>query len=491
MIKVENVSGGYKADQSIIKEVSFEVNQGEFFTLIGPNGSGKTTLFKLMTGVMPVSKGEINLFGQSLSSYSSFEKAKLMAVLSQEERVEFDFTVKEIVSLGRYAHQKGFLKMNSKVDLEIVERAMEITKVMPFKNKPFKFLSGGEKQRVLLAKALAQEPKILFLDEPTNHLDIKHTFEMLSLLKEWQHTNKLTVLAILHDLNAASLFADRIALINQGELVALGDQTILENDDLVEKVYEVKVTSQAHPTLAKPQLFLTPKDGFNKLGNAFHSSYKMKKDDEFIHVSFQLPLRTISNGVIGEGIKWASHFCNFHVDKNYNGSFPKLDITSWMDERNIPPNQSIGMMTAVKLADLVVIKETIHSFSFLVLVTAGTGNAVDISYENSLQPATIGTINIMVFIDGHLTDGALVNAVQSCTEAKTKALFDHEIKDPSTDTLATGTSTDSILIAATQHGEPTPYAGSGTVLGKGIGKLVYKGVTQAIEKYHKRVEKKK
>ncbi len=143
MIKIENVYGGYKEDQPIIKNVSFEVKEGEFFTLIGPNGSGKTTLFNLITGVLPVSKGQIKLNERSLSSYSTFEKAKLMAVLSQEERVEFDFTVNEIVQLGRYPHQKGFLKMNSQKDLQIVQQAMEITNVTHLSNKPFKFLSGG------------------------------------------------------------------------------------------------------------------------------------------------------------------------------------------------------------------------------------------------------------------------------------------------------------------------------------------------------------
>lgn len=490
MIKVENVYGGYKDDLDIIKNINLEVGTGEFFTFIGPNGSGKTTLFKLITGELPVSRGKIKLSGKSLSSYSSVEKAKLMAVLSQEERVEFDFTVKEIVLLGRYPHQKGFFKMNSQEDLHIAEQAMEITKITPFQHKPFKFLSGGEKQRVLLAKALAQQPTILFLDEPTNHLDMKHTFEMMSLLKEWQLTNQLTILAILHDLNAASLFADRIGLMHQGEIVEIGDQTILQKEDLLEKVYDVKVHSQDHPKLAKPQLFLTPNNGFYDEPAPFHSSYKIKEDEQFIHVFFQSPLRTISNAVLGEGIHWASHFCNFHVNKNYNNGMPILDMKSWMDERNIATTQAIGMMTAVVLEDRVVLKETVDPFSFLVLVTAGTGNAIDISHEKSLYQAGVGTINMMVFIDGHLTDGALINAIQSGTEAKTKALFDLEIKDPNTETLATGTSTDSIVIAATQNGEPTPYAGSGTVLGKTIGKLVYQGVTQALHKYLRRVGKK-
>lgn len=488
MIKIDNVYGGYKEDHHIIKNVSFQVKEGEFFTLIGPNGSGKTTLFNLITGVLPVSKGSINLDEQSLSSFSPFEKAKLMAVLSQEERVEFDFTVNEIVQLGRYPHQKGFLKMNSQEDLQIVQQAMEITKVTHLSNKPFKFLSGGEKQRVLLAKALSQQPSILLLDEPTNHLDMKHTFEMLSLLEEWKYTNKLTILAILHDLNAASLFADRIGLMHQGELVEIGDHTLLEKVDLLEKVYEVTVTSQAHPKMAKPQLFLTPKEPNRDSSSFFHSSYEIKQDDQLIHISFKSPLRTVSNAVIGEGIYWASDFCNFHVSKNYNNESPKLDIIKWMNEREISTTQAIGMMTAVMLEDVSFVSVEVDPFSLMVMVTAGTGNAVDITHENSRMNLNVGTINIMVFIDGHLTDGALVNAVQSCTEAKTKAIFDLGIKDPVTGTPATGTSTDCTVIAATQMGEQSFYAGSGTVLGKAIGKLVYQGLTKSLQKYLKRVE---
>ncbi len=133
---------------------------------------------------------------------------------------------------------------------------------------------------------------------------------------------------------------------------------------------------------------------------------------------------------LGEGIYWASDFCNFHVSKNYNNGSPKQDIIKWMNELEIPTTQAIGMMTAVKLEDVSFVEERIDPFSLLVMVTAGTGNAVDITHENSLMNLNIGTINIMVFIDGHLTDGALVNAVQSCTEAKTKAIFDLDIKDP-------------------------------------------------------------
>ena len=119
-------------------------------------------------------------------------------------------------------------------------------------------MSGGEKQRVLLAKALAQEPEILLLDEPTNHLDIKHTFQMLDLLKEWQQTKGLTIFAILHDLNVASLYADRVALLHEGSFLEVGDVNTLRKEQQLKKVYEVEVKTQAHPLVPKPQLHMTP-----------------------------------------------------------------------------------------------------------------------------------------------------------------------------------------------------------------------------------------
>ena len=169
-------------------------------------------------------------------------------------------------------------------------------------------ISGGEKQRVLLAKALAQEPEILLLDEPTNHLDIKHTFHMLDLLKERQQTMGLTIFAILHDLNVASLYADRIALLHNGSFLEVGDVDTLRKVDQLKKVYEVKVNSQSHPIVPKPQLLMTPEYSASREFYSFEDSYRIKQTEEFLHVQFDHPLRTISNGVIGEGIRVVKAF---------------------------------------------------------------------------------------------------------------------------------------------------------------------------------------
>lgn len=488
MINIENLVGGYK-NIPIIKGVDLEVKQGEFFALLGPNGSGKTTLFKLITGQLPIHQGKILLSGKEISSYSKLERARKVAVLAQEMQISFDYTVEEIIILGRYPHQKGMLKHVSKHDQEIMEDIMEKTKVSQYRNTPFRKISGGEKQRVLLAKALVQEPEILLLDEPTNHLDMKYTFQILNLLKEQQEETGLTVLAILHDVNVAALYADRIGLLQKGKMVEVGSVDILRNEDQLQRVYEVDVKTQSHPAIAKPQTFMTPNHVNIEYVNDFFQSYKITRNRTYIHVQFSQPLRTISNGVIGEGMQWFNHFCNFHVDKHYQSSEPKKDLQAMMTKNNIPHEKAVGMMTAVNIDDVVMETKEIEGIPMMVIVTAGVGNAVDITNEYSAHPTSqIGTINTMVFIDAHFTDGALINGYMSATEAKVKALQDLQIKDPATNSLATGTSTDALLLGLTQRGEITPYAGSGTIVGKGIGQMVYRATKQAVRKYLKRVQ---
>ncbi|MCE7791606.1 adenosylcobinamide amidohydrolase [Salipaludibacillus sp. CUR1] len=486
MIGIKNLTGGY-GNKPVIQNVNFSLEKGEFFGLLGPNGSGKTTLFKLITGALPAAGGEITVEGKPLSGFSKLEKARMIAVLTQEAHVSFDFTVEEIVSLGRYAFQKGLFKSLSRQDRKVIDDVMELTGVTKYRDTQFRLISGGEKQRVLLAKALAQEPKIMLLDEPTNHLDVKHSFHMLDLLKEWQREYGLTVFAILHDLNVAALYADRVALLHEGSFLKTGGVDILRDESLLRQVYEVDVKSQPHPYVPKPQLLMTPEDKEGPPKDHFSRSYRVRQNEGLIHIEFNEPLRTISNGVTGEGIQWLNHFCNFHVNNNYDGGEPVDDMTNWMKNQGIPPEKAAGMMTAVKLEDMVLLEKEYEEIRLLAMVTAGAGNAVDITSEElDSEIGKIGTINIMVFLDSHFTDGALVNACLSATEAKTKALQDLNIKDPYTGTIATGTSTDSLLIGTTQKGERTPYAGSGTIAGKAIGTAVYDAVTGAVRKYEKR-----
>lgn len=193
MLNVQHVSGGY-ATEPILHDISFEVKKGDLFGILGPNGSGKTTLLKMISRILPIQSGKIEIAGKDLQSLSAKQLAQTVAVLSQHTADSFSYTVKETVSLGRYAHQKGWFQTWSAYDEEIVQKVMVQTGVSLLQNKNIQELSGGEKQRVFLAQALAQEPEILLLDEPTNHLDLSYQKELLDLLKQWTIEKQLTVI---------------------------------------------------------------------------------------------------------------------------------------------------------------------------------------------------------------------------------------------------------------------------------------------------------
>ncbi|WP_455662884.1 ABC transporter ATP-binding protein [Pradoshia sp.] len=260
MLKVCNITAGYRSERPVLKDVSLEVKKGEFYALLGPNGSGKTTFIKAILDPKQLKmKGNVEIAGKEARQYSKDELARVTAVLSQEHAVSLDFTVEQIVLLGRYPYQgKGLFNTYKKEDYAIVDECLEKTNCMAFKHKYFQDLSGGEKQRVLLAKALAQSPQLLFLDEPTNHLDIKHSIELLNLLKELQLNNELTIVAILHDLNLASLYADRLALLKDGQKIAEGDEHLLLDESLLKSVYGVDLISSLHPVMGKPQISFIP-----------------------------------------------------------------------------------------------------------------------------------------------------------------------------------------------------------------------------------------
>ncbi|MDR7075670.1 iron complex transport system ATP-binding protein [Neobacillus niacini] len=462
MIHVQNLVGGYN-HSPIIKDLDLEIKKGEFFALLGPNGSGKTTLFKLITGQLPTISGKVSICGKEISSLSKLEKAQKMAVLTQEVQVSFDYTVEEIISLGRYPHQKGIFKQLSKEDRKVIEEVMEITQISDFRKTQFRLISGGEKQRVLLAKALAQEPEILLLDEPTNHLDIKHTFQVLNLLKERQQTTGLTIFAILHDLNVASLYADRIALLHDGSFLEVGDVDLLRKVDQLKKVYKVNVKSQSHPTIPKPQLLMTPNYSTSFQHLHFEDSYKINQSEDYIHVQFDQPLRTISNSSVGAGIQWLKHFCHFQG--------PHPDLQQLMEKYSIPHELAAGAMTAVKLEDKVMVKKVIEDNHMLIIVTEGAGK----------------TINIMLFIDAHFTDGALVDGFMAATEAKVKAVQDFHMVDSNFHSSPADTSTDTLVLALTQQGTKISCAGSATVVGKGIGQIVYGAIKESFSKYIEKV----
>ncbi len=247
MLEVRGLSV-HLGGSAVLKDVDLQVPKGRFVALVGPNGSGKTTLLRaLYRGVQP-SAGALLIEGRPVDQLTQRALGRALAVLRQETALAFDFLVTELVLLGRSPYKKLF-DLDRPKDHEIVEDALRMTGATQLANRRFSTLSGGEKQRVLLARALAQRPSLLVLDEPSNHLDIKHRLEILSLIKR----SGLSVLAALHDLNLAQTFADLIFVLEDGRIVERGPPSQVLQPQLIERVFGV-ASQRLETDLGEPVL---------------------------------------------------------------------------------------------------------------------------------------------------------------------------------------------------------------------------------------------
>lgn len=484
MLQVDHVSGGY-GKVSIVKSLSFSVNKGEVLGILGPNGSGKSTLLKMISGVLPLTEGTVTIAGKSAALYSQKEFARQVAVLPQLHAHAFSHSVRETVELGRYPHQSGFFSTWSPEDECAVTRAMASTAVTRYEHQLIELLSGGEQQRVFVAQALAQEAPILLLDEPTNHLDIAHQQQLLDTIRQQAIDKGLTVVSVFHDINLASLYCDRLLLLDKGEIARIGTPQEVIKEAAIEKVYAARVKTGPHPELPKPQLtLLSAIKEHTEQSSVTKESFSIGTD----YVAFQAnkPLKTVSSAVHNAGTGWYQTFVNRHVDADYNCDDVKLEMATYLENKGFSLTDTVGMMTAVT-TEHVEIGEYEGTFgTVLIAVTAGVGNAVDVSQavERAREP-NVGTINTWVIVNGELAEEAFIQAMITATEAKAKALQTEDVKDPLTNTIATGTSTDSLLVAATQQGEKLPYAGPITEVGQLIAHGVYACTVRAIQTYKK------
>lgn len=221
----------------LVDQVLFDVQPGEFIGLVGPNGSGKSSLLRAIYRVLKPDAGRVVHIGDDVWKLSAREAARRTAVVAQERMGEFDFSVRELVQMGRTPH-KRLLDGDSPADDAIVERCLAEVGMSHCANRSFMTLSGGEKQRVMVARALAQEALFLVLDEPTNHLDIRHQLELLELIRRL----KTTTLAALHDLSLAARYCDRLLLIHAGRLVASGAPVDVLTAERIRQAYGVQAT---------------------------------------------------------------------------------------------------------------------------------------------------------------------------------------------------------------------------------------------------------
>lgn len=256
VIRIEDLCCGY-AGRSVIQGVSFCVKRGEFVGLLGPNGSGKTTLLLTISGVLPAERGLVAIDGQPLAALKHRERARRMAVVPQETEVRFPFECEEVVRMGRYPHQKRWQAESAK-DQEKVSKALRLTNTEELAERLITAISGGEKQRVFVAKALAQEAPIMLLDEATSAMDINRKLQIFRVLQMLNREEGLTVMAVMHDINLAALFCQRLLLLKDGRVVADGDTRSVMTEEILREVYDTEVLVQEIAATGVKQVVFLP-----------------------------------------------------------------------------------------------------------------------------------------------------------------------------------------------------------------------------------------
>lgn len=249
-VTVHNLHVGYDGAE-VLKGVSVRLEDSAFVGVVGPNGSGKTTLLRSMSRVLRPSSGTVEIDGRDIYSIPARDFARCVGVVPQDVLVAFDFTVLEVALMGR-SPRMGRFAVESSRDVAIAMEALVRTGTDHLADRPISALSGGERQRVMMARALAQEPRVLLLDEPTSHLDISFQFEIMDLVKSLNEEHGLTVLAVLHDLNLASHYCDRLVMIGDGRVVAEGSPAAVITPSNIRRVYGTEVWVRKHPATRRP-----------------------------------------------------------------------------------------------------------------------------------------------------------------------------------------------------------------------------------------------
>jgi iron complex transport system ATP-binding protein len=255
VLSLSHVTAAY-GSTIVLRDVSVQLHAGELLAIVGPNGAGKSTLLKSAAGLLEPSAGNIELLGRRLTSYARRELARVVAIVPQENQVAFRFTVLEVVLMGRAPHLGSF-RLETGRDLAAAQAAMERFELMELSQRPINELSGGERKRVFLARAVAQQARVMLLDEPTAFLDLRHAADILVQFRRLCAQSAVGVAATMHDLNAAASYANRILLLDRGSIVACGSPDEVLTVRNLEQVYGVKVHIDRNPVNGGLAVFLT------------------------------------------------------------------------------------------------------------------------------------------------------------------------------------------------------------------------------------------
>ncbi len=259
MLEIKDLICGYDS-KFLLQDINFKIEAGELVGIIGPNGSGKTTLLRAIRRVLKPKKGTILFEGKNIWQMGYKELAKRIAVVPQGVTAVAGMSVEEFVLLGRIPHFERCQFLETKKDLEIAKKGMILTDTIKFKDQLMQELSGGERQLVVIARALTQEPRLLLLDEPTSHLDITHQVGILDLIRRLNKELGLTVLMVLHDLNLASEYCQRLVLINKGRIYKIGTPEEILYYQIIEEIYKTVVVVEKNPISSKPYILVVSEE---------------------------------------------------------------------------------------------------------------------------------------------------------------------------------------------------------------------------------------
>lgn len=252
----------------VLDGLTFDVRAGEVLGVLGPNGSGKSSLLKILARVLRQQQGRLRLFDADLGAMSQRDVARAVALVPQESQIVFPFSITEVVLMGRFPHHRGTvlrgLGWEGAEDIRVAEEAMRETDVLHLAQRPVTDVSGGERQRAIIARALAQEPRVLLLDEPTAFLDLHHQLEICTILRRLNEERGLTVVLASHDLNLASQYCDRLLLLQGGRLVCLGSPDSVIRPEVLEEVYRCRVLVDRHPDSGLPRVTLPGRESVKR-----------------------------------------------------------------------------------------------------------------------------------------------------------------------------------------------------------------------------------
>ncbi|MFW6382142.1 MAG: ABC transporter ATP-binding protein [Bacillota bacterium] len=348
MLEINNLSFSYNK-QKIIKDLSLYIEKNEFIGIIGPNGSGKSTLLKNLSKIIKPDQGSIYLDYKDLNSLDAQDLAKKMSVVSQNTNVDFDFKVYDLVMMGRNPYQNRWGKI-SKEDKDVVEEALVLTDTVQFKKRFINNLSGGEKQRVIIARALAQEPEVLLLDEPTSSLDINYQGEIFDLLSYLNNKKNITIIIVSHDLNLASQYCNKLILLKNGQIYTIGNAEEVLTKNNIKEVYNAEVIIKENMISGRPYVALIPnKNKFKKKRNYdfnLHLICGGGSAQTIINELYDLNIN-ITAGVLNQGDN------DWQLLKSYGYEVAEVEPFAYIKEEDLKYNRElIERANVIVVADL-------------------------------------------------------------------------------------------------------------------------------------------